>query len=132
MQHLSNRRDTANSLGGGTITAAGISVGRTLLNVPDSVFADPDYKHLSFSDVMVFVKEYAHLPWTTGRTELGKIDLGQRLNEVLESVENLYLYVQQLFEHDKAQDQDIRDLKDHIRNQQKAIEMLKQAVAHSS
>jgi hypothetical protein len=71
-------------------------------------------------------------PRTTGRTELGKIDLGQRLNEVLESVENLYLYSQQLFKHDKQQDQEIQDLKGHIRNQQKEIEMFKQAAANSS
>src|SRR5207244_5007743 len=37
----------ANSHGGGTITAAGTYVGSTLLNVPDSVFADPRSKHLS-------------------------------------------------------------------------------------
>ena len=61
-----------------------------------------------------------------------RIALGQRLNEVLESVENLYLYSQQLFKHDKQQDQEIQDLKDHIRSQQKEIEMLKQAAANSS
>jgi hypothetical protein len=114
---------TANSHGGGTITAAGIYVGSTLLNVPDYVFDNPGYKHLSISYVMAFVKEHARLPWTTGHAELGKIDLGQRLNEVLESVDNLYLYSQQLFKHDKQQDQEIQDLKDHIRGQQKEIEM---------
>jgi hypothetical protein len=126
------RTTTANSHGGGTITAAGIYVGSTLLNVPDHVFDDPGYKHLSMSYVMAFVKEHAHLHWTTGRAELGKIDLGQRLNEVLESVENLYLYSQQLFKYDKQRDQEIQDLKDHIRSQQKEIEMLKQAAANSS
>ena len=84
------------------------------------------------SYVMAFVKEHAHLHWTTGRAELGKIDLSQRLNEVLESVENLYLYSQQLFKYDKQRDQEIQDLKDHIRSQQKEIEMLKQAAANSS
>ena len=54
---------TANSHGGGTITAAGIYVGSTLLNVPDYVFDDPGYKHLSMSYVIAFVKEHAHLPW---------------------------------------------------------------------
>jgi len=111
---ISNGTTTANAHGGGTITAAGISVGRTLLNVPDSVFADPDYKHLSFSDVMVFVKAHAHLPWTTGRAKRGTIDLSQRFNEVLESVENMWLYVQQLFEHDKAHYQRIDKLEKEI------------------
>jgi hypothetical protein len=123
---------TANSHEGGTITAAGIYVGSTLLNVPDYMFDDPGYKYLSMSYVMAFAKEHTHLPWTTGRAELGKIDLGQRLNEILESVDNLYLYSQQLFKHDKQQDQEIQDLKDHIRSQQKEIEMLKQVAANSS
>jgi hypothetical protein len=71
------------------------------------------------------VKKYAHLPWTTGRAALQRtnIDIGQPLDEVLESVENLWLYTQQLFEHDKEQDQEIQDLKDQIRSQQKEIEM---------
>jgi len=60
---------------------------------------------------MAFVKEHAPLPWTTGHAELGKIGFGQRLNKGLESMENLCLYSQQLFEHDKQQDQEIQDLK---------------------
>ncbi len=75
----------------------------------------------SVSDVVVVVKEHTHR--TIGRAALGNIDLGQRLNAVLASVENLYLYIQQLFEHDKAQGQDRRDLKDQSRHQQKAMEM---------
>ncbi len=98
---------TANAPSGGTITAAGIYVDSTLLNVPDYVFDDPRYNHLSLLDVMAFVKEHAHLPSTTGRADRSKIDLGQRLNEVLESVENMWLYIQQLFNHDKEQDQRI-------------------------
>ena len=67
---------------------------------------------------MVFVKEHAHLPWVTCRAERGIIDLGQRLNEVLESVENLWLYIQQLFEHDT-------ELDAHIDRLEKEIEQLK-------
>jgi cell division protein FtsL len=47
-------------------------------------------------------------------------------------MDNLYLYSQQFFKHDKQQDQEIQDLKDHIRSQQKEIEMLKQVAANSS
>jgi hypothetical protein len=78
---------TAHSHGGGTITAAGMYVGSTQLNVPDYVF--DDHKHLSIADVVTFVKEHTHLPWTAGRAELGKIDLSQRINAILASVENL-------------------------------------------
>jgi len=55
------------------------------------------------------VKKHAHLPWITGRAELKykKISIGQRMNEVFESVENLWLYIQQLFEQDKEQNQRI-------------------------
>ena len=60
---------------------------------------------------MAFVKEHVPLHWTTGHAELGKIGFGQRLNKGLESMENLCLYSQQLFEHDKQQDQEIQDLK---------------------
>jgi hypothetical protein len=37
-----------------------------------------------------------------------------------------------IFKHDKQQDQEIQDLKDHIRSQQKEFEMLKQAAENSS
>lgn len=55
------------------------------------------------------MKKHAHLPWITGRAELKdkKISIGQRMNEVFESVENLWLYIQQLFEQDKEQNQRI-------------------------
>jgi hypothetical protein len=63
----------------------------------------------AIADVMAFVKKYAHRTWTTGRAALQRpsIDIGQRPNEVLESVKNLWLYTKQLFEHDKEQDQEI-------------------------
>ena len=62
------------------------------------------------------MKKHAHLPWITGRAELKdkEVSIGQRMNEVFESVENLWLYIQQLFEQDKEQDQRIDKLEKEI------------------
>jgi hypothetical protein len=80
----------------GTINAQAVYDDGVQIVVPDYVFDNPAYKHLTFAEVKAFVKKYAHLPWTTGRAELKekKVSLGQRVNEVLESVGNLWLYIQ--------------------------------------
>ena len=103
---------TGGSKGGRTINANAVYDDNTQISALNYVFDDSSYIHLSIEAVKDFVKKHAHLPWITGRAELKdkKISIGQRMNEVLESLENLWLYIQQLFEQDKEQDQRIDKL----------------------
>jgi hypothetical protein len=107
---------TAAPMAAGTINAQAVYDDGVQIAAPDYVFDDPSYEHLTFAEVTTFVKKHAHLPWTTGRAELKekKVSLGQRVNQILESVENMWLYIQQLFEHDKVQDQRIDKLEEEI------------------
>ncbi|TSD04607.1 MAG: hypothetical protein Athens071412_744, partial [Parcubacteria group bacterium Athens0714_12] len=111
---------TGGGQGKGTINAQAVYDDNVLLG-PDYVFDDPGYNQLSIEETKDFVDKNSHLPWATGRDDLKdeKLSLGQRLNQVLEAVENLWLYIVRLFDKD-------RELENRIEYLEAEIQSMKQ------
>ncbi|PIS05317.1 MAG: hypothetical protein COT81_01805, partial [Candidatus Buchananbacteria bacterium CG10_big_fil_rev_8_21_14_0_10_42_9] len=87
---------TSPNYGDGHINAVAVYDDGTLLG-PDYVF-EPGYDLLSIEQMTEFYTTYLHLPWATSRAQLQdqNISLGQRVNETLESTENLAIYISEL------------------------------------
>ncbi len=78
------------------ISASGLAVGGTTLNVPDYVFAD-DYQLMPLAEVETFVLENSHLPNVPSAAEIqaGGLNMTQMQLTLLEKVEELTLYTLQ-------------------------------------
>jgi hypothetical protein len=81
--------------GAGTVNASAVYDDNILILAPDYVFDDPEYRHLSVNEVMKVIENEKHLPWCSGRDSLSDMPVGRRINQVLEAVENLMLYIAQ-------------------------------------
>ncbi len=80
------------------------------LTAPDYVFDDPNYFHLSLADIEASTIANAHLPWLTPRGS-GPMALSERINEILEALENLFLHVFDLAKRLIVVEQDLEQVK---------------------
>ena len=107
----------------GKVAVTSIYDSGVLMTAPDYVFDDPNYKLLTVDEIIAYVNENKHLPWATARG-IGGMSLATRINEVLESVENLYLQIVDLVNWNKAQDIKINTQDEQIKELQGQVRML--------
>ncbi|MFH1193707.1 MAG: hypothetical protein V1661_01795 [bacterium] len=124
---------TATSTFAGSINAYAFYARKTPTYYPDYVF-EQDYKLIDFNDLQKYVADNKHLPGMPSVKEVqGGFDLANFGLNLLEKIEELYLYVfkladntkhsvQMLWSWNEEQDKEIQALKNQIKNLQKELE----------